>query len=187
MTLETLAKDIAASAEAEAKALIKKAKAEAKQLVAEAEAKANEIREQAEQRASKEAGQLERELGASARQSNQKDILVARKKVLDTTFDSARDHVADPGMNGRDAVLKTLLANSKKLAKGSFVIRPVELDRAAITKAAGDQKVGEGVDGLGGFILEAEDGSVSFDMRFDVLLDQAWSHQLTAVNQTLFE
>ena len=45
------------------------------------------------------------------------------------------------------------------------MIRPVEIDRAAISKEAGDRKVGESVDDLGGFILEAEDGSVSFDMR----------------------
>ena len=186
MTLDTLAKDIAASAESEAKALIKEAKSEAKAILAEAETRSNEIREQAKQRAEKEAGQIESELVASARQSNQKDILIARRKALDTTLDAAREHISNAGMKGRDAVLKSLLANSKKLAKGKFVIRPVELDRAAITKAAGDRKVGESVDGLGGFILEAEDGSVSFDMRFDVLLQQAWSDQLSAVNKTLF-
>lgn len=187
MTLDTLAKDIAASAESEAKALIKEAKSEAKSILADAEARANDIREEAKQRAEKEAGQIERELVASARQSNQKDILVARRKALDATLDAAQSHISDAGMKGRDAVLKSLLANSKKLAKGKFVIRPVELDRAAITKSAGDRKVGESVDGLGGFILEAEDGSVSFDMRFDVLLQQAWSNQLSAVNEKLFD
>ena len=40
MTLETLAKDIAASAEAQAKAMLKEAKAEAKTIVGEAETKA---------------------------------------------------------------------------------------------------------------------------------------------------
>ena len=93
---------------------------------------------------------------------------------------------ADPGMKGRAALLKSLLGESKKLAKGKFVIRPVEIDRAAISKEAGDRKMGESVDGLGGFILEAEDGSVSFDMRFDNMLERAWSNQLSAVNETLF-
>jgi len=72
------------------------------------------------------------------------------------------------------------------LANGKYIIRPVEVDRAAISKEAGDRKVGEGVDGLGGFILEAEDGSVSFDMRFDNMLERAWSNQLAAVNEKLF-
>ena len=186
MTLETLAQDIAASVEKEAKALIKAAKAEAKQLLADAEAKVGDMQTEAKQRAEKEAGQLARELVASARQSNQQDILVARRKVLDATLDAARDHIADPGMKGRAALLKSLLSESEKLAKGKFVIRPVEIDRAAITKAAGDRKVAESVEGLGGFILEAEDGSVSFDMRFDNMLQRAWSNNLSAVNETLF-
>jgi V/A-type H+-transporting ATPase subunit E len=186
MTLETLANDIAAAAENEAKALIADAKAEAKKLLADAEAKANTLREEAQQRAEKEAVQIARETVASARQSNQKDILIARRKVLDATLDAARQHIADPGMKGRAALLKSLLGESKKLAKGKFVIRPVEVDRAAISKEAGDRKMGESVDGLGGFILEAEDGSVSFDMRFDNMLERAWSNQLSAVNETLF-
>ena len=186
MTLETLANDIAAAAEKEAKALISNAQAEAKKLLADADAKASALREEAQQRAEKEAVQLARETVASARQSNQKDILIARRKVLDATFDAARQHIADPGMKGRAALLKSLLAESKKLAKGEFVIRPVEIDRAAISKEAGDRTVGESVDGLGGFILEAEDGSVSFDMRFDNMLDRAWSGQLSAINDTLF-
>ena len=170
MTLETLANDIAAAAESDAKALIEEAEAEAKQLLADAEAKASALREQAQQRAEKEALQIARETVASARQSNQKDILIARRKVLDATLEAARTHIADPGMKGRAALLKSLLASSKKLAKGKYVIRPVEVDRAAISKEAGDRKVGESVDGLGGFVLEAEDGSVSFDMRFDNML-----------------
>jgi len=186
MTLETLANDIAAAAEKEAKALISNAQAEAKKLLADADAKASALREEAQQRAEKEAVQLARETVASARQSNQKDILIARRKVLDATFDAARQHIADPGMKGRAVLLKFLLAESKKLAKGKFVIRFVEIDRAAISKEAGDRTVGESVDGLGGFILEAEDGSVSFDMRFDNMLDRAWSGQLSAINETLF-
>ena len=45
MTLETLAKDIAAAAESDAEALIAEAKAEAKQLLADAESKATALRE----------------------------------------------------------------------------------------------------------------------------------------------
>ena len=48
MTLETLANDIAASAEAQAKAMIKEAKAEAKTIVGDAEAKAASIRDDAQ-------------------------------------------------------------------------------------------------------------------------------------------
>ena len=46
--------------------------------------------------------------------------------------------------------------------------------------------MGDEVEGLGGFVLEAEDKSISFDMRFDTLLESAWMENRAAVNETLF-
>ena len=187
MTLETLAKDIAKAAEEEAKKMIAAAKDEAKALIEDASARVAGIESEAKQRAEKEASQIAREVVASARQSNQKDALVARRKVLDATYNAAKETVADPGMKGRATILKALMAEAKKAAKGDFIVRPVTVDEAAIKKAAGDFKVGDSVEGLGGFILEAADGSVSFDMRFDNMLGRAWSGQLAHINAALFE
>ena len=186
MTLETLAKDIASSAEAEAKAILKEAKASAKKIIAEAEAKANTIREEAESRASREAEQLAREIVASARQSNQKDVLVARRAVLDATFEAARGQLADPALSGRASILKGLMAQADEVAVGDFTVRPVAIDRAALSDISGSRGMGDDVEGLGGFILEATDGSVSFDMRFDTLLNQVWSDKRASINSTLF-
>lgn len=187
MTLDTLAKDIADAAEAEAKKMIVAAKDEAKVLIEDASARVADIESEAKQRAEKEASQIAREVVASARQSNQKDVLVARRKVLDATYNTAKTTIGDPGLKGRAAILKSLMADAKKVAKGDFVVRPVAIDEAAIKKAAGDFKVGDSVEGLGGFILEAADGSVSFDMRFDNMLGRAWSDRLAQINATLFE
>ena len=54
-------------------------------------------------------------------------------------------------------------------------------DSSVIRKVA--RRILEGLDFQ---ILEAEDGSVSFDMRFDNMLERAWSNQLAAVNEKLF-
>jgi len=110
MTLETLAKDIAASAEAQAKAMIKEAKAEAKTIVGDAEAKATSIRDEAQARAEREADQISQEMVASARQGNQKELLIARRGVLDATYEAAKAQLADPGMKGRATLLKSLLS-----------------------------------------------------------------------------
>jgi len=186
MTLETLAKDIAASAETETKDLLNEAKASAKEIVAEAEAKANSIREEANNRSSREAEQLAREIVASARQSNQKDVLVARRVVLDATFEEAKGQLADPALSGRASILKGLMAQADEVAVGDFTVRPVAIDRAALSGIADSRVIGDDVEGLGGFILEATDGSVSFDMRFDTLLDQVWSDKRSLINSTLF-
>jgi len=62
MTLETLAKDIAASAEADAKAIVKKAKAESKILLDEAESKAGDMHSESNSRAEREAGKIAKEV-----------------------------------------------------------------------------------------------------------------------------
>ena len=187
MTLETLAKDIAASAEADVKALIDEAKNEAKKITDEAKAKASKITEDANTRAEREASQISREVVASARQANQKAILIAKREAMDSTHAAVKEQLADPGFKGRASMLKSLMAKADKMATSDFVIRRVEVDRKALGDLKGKRKVGESVDGLGGFILEASDGSVSFDMRFDTLLDTAWNQSLSEVNKILFE
>ena len=60
-------------------------------------------------------------------------------------------------------------------------------DRKAVSDLASGKTVGDDADGLGGFILDAEDGSVSYDFRFDALLDRAWDNSLPAVTAALFD
>ena len=187
MTLETLAKDIAASADAEAKAIIKKAKDEAKEIISDAESKAEGIRNEANSRAEREVEKIAREVVASARQANQKAILIAKREAMDATHAAVKEQLADPGFKGRASMLKSLVAKANKVASTDFIIRPVEVDKKALTDLKGKRKLGETVEGLGGFILEAVDGSVSYDMRFDTLLETAWGQSLSEVNKILFE
>ncbi|MBT5391081.1 MAG: hypothetical protein HOL22_01915 [Euryarchaeota archaeon] len=187
MTLETLAKDIAKSAEAEASAMMKAAKKEAKAILAEANSKADNIRSEASTRTEREATQIAREVVASARQANQKEILVARRKVLDETFQTASDELGSPKLSGRASLLKSLMTMADKIGGNDYTVRPVEIDRKALSELAGKRNVGEAIDGLGGFVLEAPDGSVSYDMRFDTLLDSSWSDQLAETNSILFD
>ena len=186
MTLETLAKDIAASAEAQAKAMLKEAKAEADAIIGEAETKATSISDEASARAGREAEQISQEMVASARQGNQKELLIARRGVLDATYDAAKAQLADPGMKGRATLLKSLLKHAGDISGKDFVLRPVTVDATALKKEAGSRSIGDEIDGLGGFMMEAADGSVSFDFRFDTLLDRTWNDERAAINETLF-
>ena len=106
---------------------------------------------------------------------------------MDNTHAAVKEQLADPGFKGRASMLKSLISKADKLASGDFIIRPVEVDKKALGDLKGKRKIGDSVDGLGGFILEAADGSVSYDMRFDTLLDNAWGNSLAEVNKILFE
>lgn len=137
-------------------------------------------------RAEREAGKIAKEVVASARQSNQKQILIARRKALDSTHGAVRGQLSDPGFKGRASMLKSMMAQANKMAGTDYVIRPVEVDRKALDGLSGKRKIGVSVDGIGGFILEAPDASISYDMRFDTLLESTWNESLASVNSILF-
>ena len=186
MSMKKLAEEVAKDAKAEAKQIVAQAKEEASSIMEKAQAEADAIRAGASAKAEKEAKQVSREVVASANQAMQKDILIAKKEALDATLANAKEILSDAGWKKRSSLLKALMAQADEMSDSSFTVHPVEVDKAAVKKLAGDRKVGNSVEGLGGFTLVSADGSVSFDFRFDSKLNQTWSSNLAGINKTLF-
>mgnify|MGYP001181811543 CR=1 FL=1 len=183
MTLDALANEIASQAKAEAKSIIEAAKKQAKEIEDEAKAAASSLSSDMQSRAERESAQLSVEVVASAKQANQKHLLIARREELDETWNSIRAAVASPDLEGRSDILDALLAEASKSGEGMNLL-PVSTDRKALEK--GSFTLGEDVEGLGGFVLESKDGSIVLDYRFDSRLEDAWKANLGKVNQTLF-
>ena len=80
------------------------------------------------ERAERESAQLSVEVVASAKQANQKHLLIARREELDETWNSIRKSVSSPDLDGRSNILKSLLSEAKKSGKG-MLLRPVATDR----------------------------------------------------------
>ena len=186
MTLDALAKEIAAEARKEAKAITDAAKAEAKVTLSAAKAEAEENRDDVIARAERDCSQMRTETVASARQANQKQMLIARREVLDATRQDVGETVGSARMRGRADLLKMLVKEAKGEGDTDMVLRPVALDRSALQKIGAKFDIGDDVDGLGGFVLESADGSVVLDFRFDGRLDESWVASLPAVNAALF-
>ena len=183
MTLDALAKEIDAQAKAEAKSIIDAAKIQAKEIEDEAKAEAQSLSSEMQTRAERESAQLSVEVVASAKQANQKHLLIAQREELDETWDSIKKSVSSPNLEGRSAILKSLLSEASKSGKG-MLLRPVSTDRKELEK--GNFSLGEDIEGLGGFVLESKDGSIVLDYRFDSRLEKAWQDNLGLVNKTLF-
>ncbi len=196
MTLDALAIEIDKAADEEAKAITDAAKAKAEDIVAEAERKLKSLRSDIISKAERECSQIKTEMVASARQANQKSILIARREELDVTKVSVREMVKSTNLKGRSALLKSLVAEAKddakteltrgKKGKKKMILRPVRVDRSVLKKSGDDFVVSDDIDGLGGFVLETPDGSVVLDYRFDALLENSWTRALPAVTSTLF-
>ena len=112
MSLEKLAKDIAAQAEAEASEIIAEAKAEAKRISKGASSEVAAISSDTMAMAEKQAAQIGVESVASARQSNQKDILIAKRVQIDLTYDAVREKLGSPKLGKRSAMLDSLLKDA---------------------------------------------------------------------------
>jgi vacuolar-type H+-ATPase subunit E/Vma4 len=67
-----------------------------------------------------------------------------------------------------------------------MALRPVGIDRPALEKAGSGFDIGEDIDGLGGFVLEAADASIVLDYRFDSRLESSWIAALPVVTTELF-
>ena len=186
MSLEALSSQIEAEAKAEAKAIIKAAEQQAKAIRSEAESEAKSHMEQALSRAEKDAEQISVEVVASVRQQNQNAGLIARRAVLDETYQAAREAVSASKMKGRNALIKALVKEAKSEATKDMVLHPVDVYRSTIEKENSGFKIGDSIEGLGGFTLESSDGSILLDYRFDGRLDAAWKKSLSEVNKILF-
>ncbi len=186
MSLEKLADEIKAMAEAEAKAVSDEAAVEAKRIADEAKGTVSAYREEAIANATRTCDQIAVESIAAARQRNQKTLLVARRAELDATWEEVLSRAASSDMKGRNDVLKSLLAQASDEAPSEMILKPVKIDRDFLAKNSSGFEIGDEVEGLGGFVLEDTDGSILMDYRFEGRLRDAWDARLGEVSSILF-
>ena len=183
MSLDTLADEITKQAKEEAQSILDEARAEAKRIEEEATNESAQTSSAASNRAERESEQISVEVVASARQANQKRALIARREELESTWEAAREEVSSPKLAGRKKILDSLIKEASE-TNSDMVLRPVKVDRSALSKSG--FKMGEDIEGLGGFVLESKDGSTMLDFRFDMMLEEAWKNTLGEINGILF-
>ena len=192
MSLDKLASEIESMAKAEAKVVLKEAKAEAKRIGDEAKDSVAEYRDAAITQAEKMSDRIAVESIAAARQRNQKRLLVARRAELDATWSEVMSQVGEADLKGREDILLSLIKMADVESVDDMVLRPVAVDRETLTDLSensglsNDFQMGGDIDGLGGFVLESQDGSVLMDYRFEGRLRDAWEASLGEVNNKLF-
>ena len=184
MTLDKLAEEILDKAKAKADSIVKEAEEEASRIEEVAKQEAAQVAKESTNRANRESSQLSVEIVASARQANQKRALIAKKEELDLTWERVKSEVSSPKLKNRKKILDQLIKAAKKENNTDMILRPVSIDRTALSSSG--FKLGDDVDGLGGFILESKDGSAVMDYRFDFRLELTWKNNLAEVNNILF-
>jgi len=186
MSLNTIADEIGSLAKDEAKKVKSAAKKEAKAIQKEAQGQVDDYHTDVMARTERSSQQLSVETVAAARQANQQRLLVARREELDATWAQVVDAVGSAKFKGRSDMLKALVAEAKDAGTEGMVLRPVSKDRKALEQSAKSVDFGDDIDGIGGFVIESKDGSVSMDYRFEGRLRTAWENSLGEVSTILF-
>jgi vacuolar-type H+-ATPase subunit E/Vma4 len=186
MSLEQLAKDIAAEAAKEAKAIVSEAEAQAANIASDAQSEVKDHASSVLSGSDMEASQIAKESVASARQMNQKDVLVARREEIDITLEAVRSQLGNPKLAKRSSMLDSMLKQAKSESTGKMTLLPATIDRAALEQKSSGFTIGEDIVALGGFILVAEDNSIRLDFTFDNRLEEVWMDSLGDVTRTLF-
>ncbi|MBJ99599.1 MAG: hypothetical protein CMB48_01125 [Euryarchaeota archaeon] len=187
MSLEKLAEKINSAAKAEADEIINSANGQASEIINSAKNEAKEMEDNATEKVKKEISQLAVEVVASAKQTNQKRLLIAKREELDSTWKSVKELVGSGKLSGRKALLESIVKEADNSTNKGMILKPVVIDRGVLSKAGSSFKLGDDVEGLGGFILESADGSISLDYRFDSRLEACWNENIQNVSNILFE
>ena len=186
MSLENLAEKIASAAKSEADEVIKAANEQASEIINSAKSEASIMENNSTEKVNKEVSQLAVEVVASAKQANQKRVLIAKRDELDSTWKSVQELVGSGKLSGRKTLLESIVKDADNSENKGMILRPVAIDRGVLSKSGSSFKLGDDIEGLGGFILESKDGSISLDYRFDSRLDSCWNDNIKNVSEILF-
>ncbi len=182
MGLENITQEILNKAKREAEDIRSEATAEAEKILQQAKEKAEEIKKEREKALEAEIERLRHQEASSASLEAKRQILNAKKELLDTVYKKAVEEISNLPPEKNAELLTTLL---KKHASEGSKIYSNEKDRTLVVELSGLEYAGS-IPCLGGFIIENEDGSLHLDYTYDTLLQDANERVIKQISEILF-
>jgi vacuolar-type H+-ATPase subunit E/Vma4 len=182
MGLEQVKEGILADARAQAEQELDKAREEAKAIRARAEQRAAEIRAARQHEMQAAVAALKRRELALAELEAKKLRLRAQKDVLARVRAQALDRLSKLPPATNDQHLTTL-SKKANIQDARVYARPED---KAIVERLGVKYAGPLQGSAGGLIVESADGATREDLRYDVLMEDAWRDALGEVAGALF-
>ncbi len=182
MGLEAIVEEIKAKGKAEADKISKEAKKEASQIIADAQSRAEKITETKTEAVAAEIERLKQQELSSANLEVKRELLNARKEVLDLVYEKAEDKISKFPPEKNEELLKAII---EKNEAGNSKIYSRSEDKAAVKKLTKLKHAGE-IDCIGGVVIENEDGTIYLDFKYDTILKDASEKSLKQVSDILF-
>jgi len=184
MALESVTKEIVASAEASIAKIREEQAAEIASINAQADAQIAEMKEKQDKKVAEAVDILARQESSSAELESKKIVLSKKKEVLNRAFEAALADLESLPADKKLAYYKAMVASAKQI-----IPEPKALISAGDNFTAADlgvKSVEADAKIRSGLILQSEDGKVEVDMQYSVLLRSVWDSNVKTISDILF-
>jgi V/A-type H+-transporting ATPase subunit E len=184
MGLEKVIEEILAAGEEQRKRILAEATEEKKRMVAAAKVEADNQRKLREKQFQERCEMNRQQAISSAELEAKKRILQEQNAILAETKSELLKSLSSLDATQRKRILEKLMtAASKKLPKG--IVHCRKEDEGLFSAPAGFKKIAD-LNGVGGMLVESEDGAYRIDLTFEVLLDDVWTKNVRRIYELVF-
>ncbi len=182
MGLDAIVEEIRAKGKAEADRISGETYQEVSKIISDAQSQAAKIRTAKEEAVRKEIERLRQQEMSSAHLEVKRAMLNARKELLDEVYENAKEAIRNLPGEKNQKILKSIIGKNEN---NNTKIYSVKKDKATIKKLTKLDYAGE-IDGIGGVVIENENGTEYLDFRFDTILKNVSEQSLKQVSDILF-
>ncbi len=182
MGLEVVVQDVLEKGESEAQRIRREGQEEAEAIVARAEKDAQAFLVEMREQAIDQIERRKRREEASAHLEVKRDILNAKKELLDQVYSEAINALGRLPESEREPIVKSLLESTEGFTR----VYSNAQDESLVRRNTSLMYAGT-ISSTGGVLLENEDGTVVRDLTFDAMLEDVRERTVKKVAQILFE
>lgn len=185
MGLDKIVVSILADSKAKEQSILSGAEAEAKAIMDEANRRKAEVLDDYRRRADESVASLKERQKAGLEIEVKKQMLSTRKEILDDSFDRILKYfgaLPEPDRKKLYSAMTSRLLTQFKI--GTIHCRK---DDEHLFSGLSGFTIGQPMDIVGGFMAENQDGTLVFDMRFEVLLEDMFNRHLGDISNMLFQ
>jgi len=184
MSLENVIREINLSTEVKSDAIINEGRNQAQDTIKKTLEKIKLSSEKTEKKTTEIVSSMERTEIASLKLSLKKEILNAKKEVIDSVFEEAEKQLKKLPVKENEKFLKKLLQKGKQEVEAEHFYSNSK-DKQLISKLS-KLKFKDQLDCIGGFVLENNDGTISSDQTFDLILERVKEKNISEISSRVF-
>jgi len=184
LALDSVTKEIQASASAEIARIQKEQAEEIKAINEKADAEIADMKQKQDKRVAEAKETLARQERSSAELESKKLVLSKKKEILAEAFESALEQLEAMPADKKLAYYKAMVASAKNIIPEPKAVMSEKDNFSAAD--LGVKSVEKDPSIRSGLLLQSEDGKFEVDMQYSVLLQNIWDSNLKQLSDILF-